>query len=138
MSIYNEQCVKHYNKFIESGNKIDLNICLKYFDEILFKPDYMSYKKEATSLGNCIILNQKKVDKYIHTYNILPIIAKIESLETTLPDNYLKKFMDIFDTTPVTNCCNCISIVLYSNMNAEKLSVYLPNILITLKNIEKY
>lgn len=43
----------------------------------------------------------------------------------------------MFDTKITENCCNCVSIVLYSS-NSLKLSNYLPNILVSLNNMEKY
>ena len=48
--------------------------------------------------------------------------------------------MDIFDTTSSDNCCNCISIVLYSTELLDCLNTfkYLTNILGTLNNVKKY
>jgi hypothetical protein len=133
---YNTECIGKYNNFICSGKKKDLEECNKYFEEYINKMNF--HRTENIEYGECQILNTRKDDKYIHSYNIDSIVQKIQSLTSVLPSDYYNNFMDLFDVTPRDNCCNCISIVLYSTNQPYRLSMYLPNILISLKNIEKY
>ena len=133
------ECITCYEKFIESGNKEDLDTCLKYFDEIIGDYDNIfSFDLEEVNLGKCMILNKKLRDKYIHTYDPSNIVKKIIEQRNDLPSDYYCNFMEMYDITPRTNCCNCVSVVLYSNKDSYKLSAYLTNILITLENIEKH
>jgi hypothetical protein len=129
-------CVKKYNKFICTGDKADLEDCQIYYNEYI---DKMNKSQEFNDeFGKCVMLNTKKEVKYIHSYNIDSIIAKLKILEDKLPDNYYKKFTELFDVSSIDNCCNCVSIVIYSDMKAERLSAYLPNVLVSLKNMEKH
>lgn len=135
-TIQNKECVKKYYKFICTGEKKDLDDCKKYYDEYIDKMNKNYENNEE--YGRCVMLTTKKENYYIFNYNNNNIIKKIKLLEDKLPTNYLNKFMELFDVRPRENCCNCISIVIYSNMMPFKLSMYLPNILVSLKNIQKH
>jgi hypothetical protein len=135
-AIVNPECTARYNRYIDSGKKEDLKECNRYFEEYI--NEMKEEKLENPEFGKCIILNKKREDKYIHTYNVDNIIKKITDLSDKLPKGYCKNFLETFDVEPRTKCCNCISVVLYSNMNNFGFSKYLPNILISLQNIQTY
>jgi hypothetical protein len=140
--IQNEKCVNNYLDFINSKDfnslKNNSNDCLKYIDKIFNKYFISNSNKESVT----VILNKTeseyinfKKKYYIHEYNINKIIDKIEVLNINL-DNFNK----MFDKNIYNNCCNSISIQIYVKdiNNPYTLSNYLPKILFSLKNMNKY
>jgi hypothetical protein len=134
---YYNTCKNEYIDFINNDKNTDIIIkCNKYFE--IISGNKFQVTDIDTHIGKCKLINNKKKDKYTYTYDISKIIENIKNNEDNLPENYLINFNDLFDNKIRYNCCNCVSIVLYSKGDATNLSTYLPYILVSLKNIEKY
>jgi hypothetical protein len=83
----------------------------------------------------CVLMNTKKEEYYIHTYDARPIIRKLRE-ELHVSDEVLSKF-DLPEI-PRTNCCNAISITLYFNKcDFGTMDKYLSSIYRTVKNVNK-
>jgi hypothetical protein len=130
-------CNINFLNYIKTENVDELKTCIKYFENIINTYD-KEIKEDVKNSNKCIILSQKRKDKYIHKYDVSNILKKICELKTELPEGYLENFLENFEIKPRENCCNCISVVLYSDMNEYGLSTYLPNFLVSLKNIEEH
>ena len=134
------ECIDEYKKLIncEKEDKFEcLEKCKAKFAVLsgamsLPQSRLVGSAEETFNYGKCLILNNKKKHLYIHDYNINGIICKMIKYESILPDNFIKNFNEIFDSTPRKNCCNCISIVVYNKIE------YLSSIAISLINIKKY
>jgi hypothetical protein len=128
------KCNEKFKKYIETEDKAELEDCVIFFDNI-----FDTYEQKTEIINDkCIILSKKRKDKYIHKYDVSNILNKICKLKTKLPEEYLDVFINNFEIKPRENCCNCISIVLYSTLREIKLSYFLPNLLVSLKNINQY
>ena len=106
-------------------------ICLKKLNEYINLPNL-----KRSDDSSCIIVNNKKTEYYIHTYDPAPIIETIAEQGVYNMD-YIQT---VFNTNKYENCCNCISIVLYSTESDDCFNLfrYLTNILGTLNNVKKY
>jgi hypothetical protein len=84
----------------------------------------------------CMLMNTKKEEYYIHTYDARPIIRKLRE-ELHVSEEVLSKF-DLPEI-PRTNCCNAISIMLYLNHPSNTFSEYkyLNSIHRSVKNVNK-
>jgi hypothetical protein len=139
-----EKCIASYNELIncdeDTDYKICLGSCIEQFNRILQMDEFTNQYITSNTFGKCMLLNNKKSDFYTFTYNIEPIITKIENNKEKLSEDFLENFRKMFDTKIYNDCCNCVNIVLYYNncYDLDKLLLYLPNILASLKNIEKY
>jgi len=139
-----EKCVNKYNELI-CCDRNWTNCLGECIDQFKFIEDVETNFKSENFIsdfwGKCVVLNNKKKDFYKYSYDVGSLIKKIEKFSDVLPSNFLTNFQQIFDTNKYDNCCNCISIVLYYKYVKDKretLDLYLPNIVATLKNINKY
>lgn len=94
----------------------------------------------------CKLVSTKQNDKYTKIYNPMEIFAQLKKynqilakqdnqLEEQLNNNLKKKF----DFNIRNNCCNCISITVYFNVNynnAKYTAIYLRSIKRTIQNVE--
>jgi hypothetical protein len=107
-------------------NKVSIkDIIPDSFESNIFNP--------LKSDENCILINNKKVKLYKHTYNPIEIL---ELLYCKL--NIKDDILDMFDKNIRNNCCNVISISLYfTNCSIETLNKYLISIYQSIKNVKK-
>ena len=141
-----KKCIETYNKLItDSENwRTKLKECIDFFDST-FEPTTFDREVKSQHItkniyGKCLLLNNKKTEYYKFTYDIAGVIKKLETNKDKIPENFLDNFYEIFDTNIYENCCNCVSVVLYYTKynDIDTLSNYLPNIVATLQNINKY
>jgi len=139
-----EKCVKSYKDLINCDEGSDYKMCLKScidnFSNILQMDDLTNQYITSNLFGKCVLLNNKKTDYYKFTYNVDSIIKKIKDNQIKLKEDFLENFLKMFNTNKYDNCCNCVNIVLYYTdcIDTGRLFLYLPNVLATLNNIEKY
>jgi len=106
-----EKC--NQDKFQETGNIDELKDCYYMFSDI--NPTKIINPLDPTSEETCYLINNKKLDYYIHKYEPQKVIDNIRNFDISeqIKDNYLEKLSEIADLTPKDNCCNCISFVFY-------------------------
>ena len=136
--IYSPSFIDDVKREVEKLN--NKNIYRKIFEDVL---DSNKITNPLTSQNNdCVLINTKKHKYYIHDYNPEIIINKLKT-ELQISDDILSKYNNI----PKKNCCNVISISLYSTEFDGKVSdylysrgvlnKYLPSINRTVKNVKK-
>jgi hypothetical protein len=106
-----EKC--NQDKFQETGNIDELKDCYYMFPDI--NPIKIPNPLDPTSEETCYLINNKKLDYYIHKYEPQKVIDNIRNFDISeqIKNNYLEKLSEIADLTPKDNCCNCISFVFY-------------------------
>lgn len=125
---------KEYLKHIKNSSISNLNSldCDK-------TKDFDNLSKENTFNGlhdlndKCYRVTQKRESFYIHKYNPEKQINLIKNL--ALSEKNENKILDCFDLEPRENCCNCVSIVLYSKGDIYILFQYLFSLKVSLDNI---
>lgn len=136
-------CTDKINNYIENGiyddyikNCIDTNLISNYSSQ----PNANIVHNPINHNELCKLINSKKTEKYIHTYSVDKFVNSLKELQNnSCFEDYLDIFIRTIDTNIYTNCCNCISIVLYTYYNAETLlNRYMKNIYLSVINIEKY
>jgi hypothetical protein len=101
----------------------------------IFKQIIPKKVKNPISLEDedCKLINTKKHSYYKHIYDPVPIFDKLKT-ELHLDEDVLSKF----DNERRENCCNAISITLYSkNCSFYNIIKYLNSINRTVKNVKK-
>lgn len=80
----------------------------------------------------CKLISTRRVKYYVHIYDPQPIIDSLQNNK-----KYLRNLKKTFDLTKRKNCCNCISLVLYSKEDddSEIIDKYLPSIQKTIENV---
>lgn len=123
-------CRKKNLEFSTNDDFVDPPEC--YFQE---KFD-ISYAKNPLNLDEtCKLLTNKKLEYYIYDYNPQRIIDKLIKINTKESITYLNNLEKTFDLTKRTNCCNCVSVVLYSTNPLSLISNYLQGLNITIENV---
>ncbi len=93
-----------------------------------FKPVSNPINPEETS---CILINNKKEQYYVHTYNPSNVLKNVETYATTseFKTKYLHYMTELIDMEQRTNCCNCVSFTLYyRNDDDEDLQEYIDKL----------
>lgn len=132
------KCSAKVANFIIDDNEAGLEECL---DLSLIAKSVVSSTSNPLGSQNsspCKLINTKRHDKYIHTYDINTIRDTIANDPAQAASQYYEDFQNIVDDTIYTACCNCISIVLYSKTDFKSLIKYLRTIYFSVKNVERF
>jgi hypothetical protein len=89
----------------------EIKDCYYLFPDI--KPIEISNVYDVSE--TCYLINNKKLEYYIHKYDPQKIIQRIRDYDIfiNIKQDYITNLEEIADLTPKENCCNCVSFVLY-------------------------
>ena len=87
---------------------------------------------------NCTLKNNRKDSYYIHKYNPTFIIQTIKQQIGDFLDDELDILInEKFQTNTQSDCCNCISLVLYLKCDIELYQNYIQSIYRTVLNVKR-
>ena len=120
-------CHDKYLKLVEDGDFEGLADCYRNNNSFV-----KNSQNPLNEFETCKLISSRKKEYYKFIYDPQPIINKLLELEAY---EYLDNLENTFDLTKRKNCCNCISLMLYSLNFNTLLYDCLPAILKTIENV---